>query len=82
MLVILGVWRHGIKWFGFQYEPRYWGLVFALGMYAVCSHRLSVVLELPYLSWITSVFAGIAFGAWLVTFLAMIHSVFFSSNSG
>jgi len=36
-LVILGVWRHVYKRFPLTYSPLYWGAVFPLGMYNVCT---------------------------------------------
>jgi tellurite resistance protein TehA-like permease len=32
MLLMLAIWRHGIKRFPFTYDPMYWGAVFPLGM--------------------------------------------------
>ncbi len=73
MLVILGVWRHGYKRFKLSYDPLYWGLVFPLGMYTVATQRLSEVTRLPFLLPLAHGFIYVAFAAWLITFVGLLH---------
>lgn len=72
MLVILGIWRHGPSRVRIAYDPLYWGLVFPLGMYALCTYRLGEVFALPLLPWVARAFAVVALSAWLLTFLGWI----------
>jgi len=72
MLVILGFWRHVYKKFALKYDPLYWGLVFPLGMFSVCTHQLLQVLHLSFLQWLPWAFAYIAIAAWLMTFIGLV----------
>lgn len=72
MLVVLGIWRHGARRVGFAYDPLYWGLVFPLGMYAVCTFRLVSIFNLPFLAWISRGFAVVAIIAWIFTFFGLV----------
>jgi tellurite resistance protein TehA-like permease len=75
MLVILGVWRHVYRRFPLRYDPLYWGAVFPLGMYTVCTYRLAHVVDAPFLLVIPGVAIYVAMAAWCVTMVGLVRSV-------
>jgi tellurite resistance protein TehA-like permease len=75
MLLILGVWRHGVKKFPLRYDPLYWGAVFPLGMYTVCTARLSRAIDASFLISIANVFVYVALVAWTLTALGLMHHI-------
>lgn len=72
LLLIFGAWRHITKRYPLSYHPLYWGLVFPLGMYTVCTFQLAKALELDFLFLIPQTFVYIAIFAWLVTFIGLV----------
>ena len=75
MLVTLGAWRHVYRRFPLTYDPLYWGAVFPLGMYTVCTFRLSQALDIPDLLVIPRVTIVAAFAAWTVTLVGLLRSI-------
>jgi len=77
LLFVLGFWRHVRKRFPLRYDPQYWGMVFPLGMYTVCTFQLSKALNFEPLMFIPRCFIYLALTAWLAAFAGLVHSLFF-----
>ncbi len=75
LMVLLGTWRHLIKNISLKYSSQYWGMVFPLGMYTVCTVKLSQAVALPFLMGIPSVFVIIAIVVWAIVFISMFYAV-------
>lgn len=74
MLLILGLWRHGYQRYPLRYDPLYWGAVFPLGMYTVCTLRMSQALGLGFLRGLANAFVWVALAAWLATFAGFVYA--------
>ncbi|QNL47989.1 tellurite resistance/C4-dicarboxylate transporter family protein [Olivibacter sp. SDN3] len=82
LLVLLGIWRHVIKKVPVPtsakgYDPSYWAMVFPLGMYTVCTFRLSEALHIPFLKTIPDYFVYIGIFAWLAVMIGFIKQMIF-----
>jgi tellurite resistance protein TehA-like permease len=75
LLLILGFWRHVYRKFPLRYDPQYWGMVFPLGMYTVCTFQLSKALNFAPLLVIPRYFIYLALAGWLVVSLGLIYSL-------
>ena len=75
MLIVLAVWRYGVKRFPLRYDPLYWGAVFPLGMYAACTHYMSDALGLEFLAGVPPVFFYIALAAWSAALVGVVLEV-------
>lgn len=71
MLVILGIWRHIYRKLPVEYSPLYWGAVFPLGMYTICTYLLSQANGLPFLAQIPKYSIYVAIAAWSITFMGL-----------
>jgi tellurite resistance protein TehA-like permease len=75
LIIVLGAWRHIKQSVPIRYHPQYWGLVFPLGMYTVCTYNLVKATGIQFLSGIPAVFIYIALFAWVVTMIGLILKV-------
>ncbi len=75
MLVILFIWRHWYKRLPLAYDPLYWGAVFPLGMYTVCTLEVADVTKLHFLNVIPRVAVYLALASWLLTSIGLAHHI-------
>ena len=80
LLLILGFWRHVYKRFPLKYDPQYWGMVFPLGMYTVCTFQLSRAINFPPLLVILRYFIYLALAGWVVVFIGFLYSLVFRNR--
>jgi tellurite resistance protein TehA-like permease len=76
LLVTLGVWRHTVGGVALPhttagYKPRYWGMVFPLGMYTASTLQLGTITDLTVLTHIPQLFVYIALAAWGVVAIGL-----------
>ncbi len=74
LLVVLGFWRHVYMRFPLRYNPQYWGMVFPLGMYTVCTFQLSNAIHFGPLMFVPKYFVYLAITAWIVAFGGMLYN--------
>jgi tellurite resistance protein TehA-like permease len=67
LLLLFGIWKHGVRQVPLTYTPLLWSMVFPLGMYALASRRLSLAADFPPLDAISQVMIWIALAAWAAT---------------
>jgi tellurite resistance protein TehA-like permease len=72
LLVMFGIWKHGVRRIPLSYNPMLWSIVFPLGMYAVATDRLSLANGYLPLQMLSYSMAWVALGAWVVTAAALI----------
>jgi len=72
LLVMFGIWKHGVRRIPLSYTPMLWSIVFPLGMYAVATGRLSLADDYPPLRVLSHLMAWVALGAWIATTASLI----------
>ncbi|MFA7439993.1 MAG: tellurite resistance/C4-dicarboxylate transporter family protein [Sphingomonadaceae bacterium] len=73
-LLCLGFWRYLIRGTPISYSPLYWGAVFPLGMYSICTWRLAILIDAPFLQALSGLFMVLAVAAWAATSLGFLGS--------
>jgi tellurite resistance protein TehA-like permease len=82
LLLLFGIWKHGICRAPLTYTPMLWSLVFPLGMYALASLRLSLAADFPPLRSISRAMVWIALAAWIATAVGLALASWRSLRNG
>lgn len=75
LLVLFGLWKHGVRRVPLRYTPTLWSLVFPLGMYALASLRLSLAAEFGPLRAVAQTMVWVALAVWAATALGLVHTI-------
>ncbi len=82
LLVLLGIWKHGIRRVPLTYTPMLWSMVFPLGMYALTTARLSLAADFTPLRQIADAMMWIALAVWLVSAAGLLVASWRSLHEG
>ncbi len=74
LLLIIGIWKYGIKREPIRYDPALWSIVFPLGMYSTSLQLLTQIPGLEFLAVVGPASAWIAFAAWALVAAGWIWS--------
>jgi len=80
LLLILGFWRHVYRKFPLRYDPQYWGMVFPIGMYTVCTFQLSKAIQFSPLLIIPRYFIYLSLAGWVLVSAGLVYSLLFPKN--
>ncbi|WP_417220049.1 tellurite resistance/C4-dicarboxylate transporter family protein [Arthrobacter sp.] len=72
LLVIFGIWRHGVHHHHFRYETALWSIVFPLGMLATSSMAFGTLQGLPVVEAIGQGVVWVAVPAWAIAVVLML----------
>lgn len=67
LLILFGLWKHGVCRVPVTYTPMLWSLVFPVGMYALASLRLSLAADFAPLGAVARTMVWVALALWLAT---------------
>jgi tellurite resistance protein TehA-like permease len=81
LLILLGIWKHGVRRVPMVYTPLMWSIVFPLGMYAVATLRLSPLVEVPSLQSWSEIVIWIALAAWAATAAGLVAATWRSGRA-
>ncbi|MBV8747350.1 MAG: tellurite resistance/C4-dicarboxylate transporter family protein [Xanthobacteraceae bacterium] len=82
LLVIFGIWKHGVHRVPLGYTPLLWSMVFPLGMYSLATARLSLAADFSALHTGARGMMWIALAVWIATALALIVATWRSVLAG
>src|SRR5690625_3886445 len=75
MLVLLAIWRHGVRRYPFAYHPLYRGALVPLGRYAATTRCMWPAGDLPFLFWLPQLMCAVGIAAWLVLFVGQLRAL-------
>lgn len=75
VMIILGIWRHGVRRLRVRYDPQYWSLVFPLGMFSAATFRMASAVHVRFLDWVPKVMVGVALTTWTLAFLGLLRAL-------
>jgi tellurite resistance protein TehA-like permease len=82
LLVLFGIWKHGLRRVPLRYTPMLWSLVFPLGMYSLATARLSLAAEFTPLRFVAPAMVWIALAAWVATACGLVVASWGSLRDG
>ncbi|MET3575626.1 tellurite resistance/C4-dicarboxylate transporter family protein [Bhargavaea ullalensis] len=76
LLLLLAIWRYGVRRDPLTYDPQFWGMAFPLAMYTAATHQLAGAMGMPELRMIPALFFPISLAVWVLFFLWMNRQLF------
>ncbi len=74
ILVVAGIWRHGVQKVPLRYDGQYWPVVFSPAVYASGTFFLAEASRLTVLWWVPPFFFAFAGAVWVVLMIGWIRS--------